>query len=75
MLGWILGYGFCWAQLKYQFFSLPGEVYIINSLPIKMQWIDFVFISAAAIFLSFVATLYPAYKAAKLDPIEAIRYE
>ncbi len=75
VLGWILGYGFCWAQLKYQFFSLPGEVYIINSLPIKMQWTDFFFISAAAIFLSFIATLYPAYKAAKLDPIEAIRYE
>ncbi|RMD99952.1 MAG: lipoprotein-releasing ABC transporter permease subunit [Calditrichaeota bacterium] len=75
ILGLLIGYGFCWAQLKYKFFSLPGEVYIINSLPIQLQWIDFFSIAAAALFLSFVATLYPAYKAAKLDPIEAIRYE
>lgn len=75
LLGLAIGYGVCWAQLKYKFLSLPPEVYIISALPVKLMWVDFFFIAAAAVFLSFVATLYPAYKAAKLDPIEAIRYE
>lgn len=75
VLGLILGYGFCFAQIKYEFLALPGEVYIINALPVKLEWVDFFSIAAAAVFLSFIATVYPAYKASKLDPIEAIRYE
>lgn len=75
LLGLILGYAACWAQLEYKLISLPSDVYIINSLPIKLEWIDFFAIAAAAILLSFSATIYPAFKASKLDPIEAIRYE
>jgi lipoprotein-releasing system permease protein len=74
-LGLIVGYSLCWAQIKFQFFSLPPDVYIISALPILMKPLDFVFIAAAALSLSLVATLYPAYRAAKLDPVQAIRYE
>jgi lipoprotein-releasing system permease protein len=74
-LGLIIGYTLCWAQIKFKFFSLPADVYIISALPILMQPWDFVFIAAAALLLSLAATLYPAYRAAKLDPIQAIRYE
>jgi lipoprotein-releasing system permease protein len=71
----ILGYALCWAQIEFKFFSLPPDVYIISAMPILMQPLDFVFIAAAALLLSLVATLYPAYRAAKLDPVQAIRYE
>ncbi len=74
-LGLIVGYALCWAQLRYKFFELPGEIYIINALPILMKPSDFIFIALAALFLSFTATLYPAWRAAKLDPVHAIRYE
>jgi lipoprotein-releasing system permease protein len=75
VLGLIIGYSLCWAQIKFKFFSLPPDVYIISAMPILMKPLDFVFIATAALFLSLVATLYPAYRAAKLDPVQSIRYE
>jgi len=74
-LGFIIGYTLCWAQLKYRFFSLPGEVYFINTLPIKMQVSDFIFIGMAAIIICLIAAIYPAKKASNLVPVDAIRYE
>lgn len=75
VLGCVAGYVLCWSQLEYKWFSLPGDVYIINFLPVLMKWTDFVWVSLAAILISYVATLYPAWKASRLDPVQAIRYE
>lgn len=75
IFGCALGFGLCWAQLKYKFFSLPSDVYIISALPILMKKADFILIAMAAVFLCFIASVYPARKAAKLEPVEAIRYE
>ncbi|KAA3618799.1 MAG: lipoprotein-releasing ABC transporter permease subunit [Calditrichaeota bacterium] len=74
-LGLILGYAVCYLQLKTKFIALPGDVYIINAIPIEFNWLDGVAITLASIIISYVATLYPSYKASKLDPVEAIRYE
>jgi len=75
LIGSFLGYSICWAQMKYKFFALPMDVYIINWLPILMKWTDFVFIAVASILITYVASVYPAHKAAKLDPVTSIRYE
>lgn len=75
VLGCVAGYVLCWSQLEYKWFSLPGDVYIINFLPVLMKWTDFVWVSLAAILISYVATLYPAWKASRLDPVQAIRFE
>ncbi|MCR4439810.1 MAG: lipoprotein-releasing ABC transporter permease subunit [bacterium] len=75
VLGCVAGYVLCWSQLEYKWFSLPGDVYIINFLPVLMRWTDFVWVSLAAILISYLATLYPAWKASRLDPVQAIRYE
>ncbi|MCA9732173.1 MAG: lipoprotein-releasing ABC transporter permease subunit [Deferribacteres bacterium] len=75
VLGLILGYAVCFLQLKTKFIALPGDVYIINAIPIEFHWLDGVAITVASLLISYVATLYPSYKASKLDPVEAIRYE
>lgn len=75
IMGSLLGYLVCWAQLKYQFFALPSDIYFISFLPILMEATDFIFIAIASIGLSFFATIYPALRAGKLDPVQSIRYE
>jgi len=75
ILGSIVGYMLCWSQLKYRWFSLPSDIYFINALPIEMKVLDFMLIIFAGIFICFIATLYPSRRAAKLDPVQAIRYE
>jgi lipoprotein-releasing system permease protein len=53
----------------------PPEVYFLSQLPAKIDPNDVVSVVAMALFLSFTATLYPAWRAARLDPVEALRYE
>lgn len=75
IMGFIFGFALCWAQLEYKIFSLPNDVYIIDWLPILMKWTDFVFVGVAATLITYVAAVYPAARAAKLDPVASIRYE
>jgi len=75
VLGNIIGYSLGFLQLHFGIVSLPSDVYLISSLPIVLEWPDFFAISAVAIVLSLIASYYPAYKASKLVPVDAIRYE
>jgi len=74
-LGLSIGYILCWALGKYKFISLPSDVYFIDKLPVHMQISDFAIVGISALLLSFIATIYPARRASKLDPVEAIRNE
>jgi len=60
---------------KFQIIKLPADVYYLSHLPVKMSLFDFVTVALAAIIISFAATLYPAWQAAKLNPVEPLRYE
>ncbi len=53
----------------------PADVYYISKLPSKLNWSDVLAISGVALTLSFLATLYPSWRAAKVQPAEALRYE
>ncbi|VVP07534.1 Lipoprotein-releasing system transmembrane protein LolE [Pseudomonas fluorescens] len=54
---------------------LNADVYFIDYLPSQVQSEDVLLVSAAALILSFLATLYPAWRAARTQPAEALRYE
>ena len=73
--GCILGLAVCLMQIKFKLFPLDTTVYPIDALPIDLRWTDFVFVSIAALLLAFLASLYPARRAAKQEPIQAIRWE
>jgi len=73
--GIALGFIVCWAQQTYKFFSLPGDVYLLNYFPVRMQLSDFVIIAVVSMVLTILATIYPARQAGSLDPVDAIRYE
>ena len=60
---------------RYKFISLPSDVYFIDTLPVHMVLSDFVIVGIAAVVICFLATIYPAMRAARLDPVRAIRYE
>ncbi len=59
---------------RYEFIQLPRDVYYISTLPVKLEGLDVALIAGAALAISFLATLYPAWQASRLDPVEAIRY-
>ncbi len=69
------GYALGWLLNKYQFIKLPAEVYYLSHLPVKMSLFDFATVSVSAIIISFIATVYPAWQASKLNPVEPLRYE
>lgn len=73
-IGVILGIFGCILLKYYKFIELPGEVYYFTSLPVQLEFLDVLFIITAAMSICFISTLYPAYKASKLNPVEALRY-
>ncbi|MCG8427768.1 MAG: lipoprotein-releasing ABC transporter permease subunit [Chromatiales bacterium] len=64
-----------WIEDKMGFKVLDPSVYYISNLPSDLYWDDVIFISIGAFFITLLATLYPAWRAARTQPAEALRYE
>jgi lipoprotein-releasing system permease protein len=69
------GYLLCYILNTYQIIKLPADVYYLSHLPVKTKFVDFLAVSLSAIIISFLATVYPAWQAAKINPVEPLRYE
>jgi len=73
--GSVLGYLICFLQLNYKIYPLDPTQYKIDALPLQINISDFFFIAGMSLLLTFLASLYPAKRAAKINPLEAIKWE
>lgn len=72
-IGLPLGYGI--SLLIQHFYALPADVYYLSHIPVKTRIFDMLIVTLSAVGISFLSTLYPSWQAAKLDPVDALRYE
>ncbi len=75
IVGGTIGIVLCKLQEAYHFIKLPGDVYVIPYFPISVHLLDAVLIFVIGIALCVLATLLPAWKASRMDPVGAIRHE
>ena len=70
-----MGILLCHLLKTYQFVKLPRDIYYIDRLPVNLNLTDSLTVVIAAIVISLVSTIYPAWQAARMEPAEALRYE
>jgi lipoprotein-releasing system permease protein len=75
LIGVLLGLLAVWLGNRYQLVSIPAEIYSISHVTLRVQAGDCIGIAGAAILISLLATIYPAFSAARLPPVEALRHE
>lgn len=74
-IGLIVGFTVSYLADHYRWIRLDESVYSLSYVPFSTHWTDGVWIAAAAMLVSLVATLYPARSATRIAPVEALRYE
>jgi lipoprotein-releasing system permease protein len=72
--GVAIGTTLCVLQDSYHLIRLPGDVYYITALPVDLKIVDVTLVALSALGICFLATLFPAFQAARLNPVEAIRH-
>ena len=75
IMGTLLGMFLCWSLRTWLPIPIPSTVYQIDTLPAEISWPFVALVNAASLALCLLATLYPAWRASRLNPVEALRYE
>jgi lipoprotein-releasing system permease protein len=74
-VGASLGYAASDVLNRYKIIHIPGDVYQITYVPFRLLPLDFTLVVISAVLVCLVATIYPSRQAARLDPVQALRYE
>jgi lipoprotein-releasing system permease protein len=74
-VGGASGLALCWVLDRYRLIQIPMDVYQVSYVPFVVQPLDFIVVVASAIAICFLATVYPARQASRLDPVQALRFE
>ncbi|MCQ2410941.1 MAG: ABC transporter permease [Elusimicrobiaceae bacterium] len=74
MLGLLLACLLCWIIATFNIVELPGDIYYLTKVPVRMQWLDILAVVGGSYLICFTAGLYPAVKASRVHPTDAIRY-
>ena len=74
VLGILLACLLCWVIATFNIVELPGDIYYLTKVPVRMQWLDILAVVGGSYLICFVAGLYPALKASRVHPTDAIRY-
>lgn len=74
LLGNLLAFGLCYAQLEFKFFSLPSDIYFMTSVPILLRPEYFLLVSGVSLCLCMLSSWVPARLAARMRPVNAIRF-
>ncbi len=75
VLGNLLGLAGCWLLARYQFVELPKDVFLVTTLPVRVDPVNFLVVASVSVAICVVAAVSPARRAASLVPVEVIRYE
>jgi lipoprotein-releasing system permease protein len=75
VIGLVVGYALCYFANKYRWIRLDEQVYSLSFVPFEPRWWDGLWVAAAAVLVSFLATIYPARNATRIAPVEVLRYE
>jgi lipoprotein-releasing system permease protein len=75
IIGVAAGTGFCYFANGHQWIKLPAGAYALDYLPFHATALDVVIVAAVTIAISFLSTIFPSLSAARLNPVEALRYE
>jgi len=75
IIGCAGGYTLSTILDRYEIIRIPADVYMLTSLPVKMQGGDFVLVSIIAVLITMAASVYPSIRASKISPVEAVRYD